>query len=78
MATHSSILAWKIPWTEEAGILQSMSRKELDMTEQLSMHACHHTTNPFLSQVPFSLPETQDQKLGMIFACSCVSLTGIH
>ena len=24
MATHSSILAWKIPWTEELGRLQSM------------------------------------------------------
>ena len=24
MATHSSILAWKIPWTEESGVLQSM------------------------------------------------------
>ena len=24
MATHSSILAWKIPWTEEPGRLQSM------------------------------------------------------
>ena len=24
MATHSSILAWEIPWTEEAGRLQSM------------------------------------------------------
>ena len=24
MATHSSILAWRIPWTEEAGRLQSM------------------------------------------------------
>ena len=24
MATHSSILAWKIPWTEEPGVLQSM------------------------------------------------------
>ena len=24
MATHSSILAWKIPWTEESGGLQSM------------------------------------------------------
>ena len=24
MATHSSILAWKIPWTEESGELQSM------------------------------------------------------
>ena len=42
MATHSSILAWRIPWTEEPGGLQSMGRKELDMTAQLSshMHAC--------------------------------------
>ena len=24
MATHSSILAWRIPWTEELGLLQSM------------------------------------------------------
>jgi len=33
MTTHSSILAWRIPWTEEPGWLQSMSRKELDMAE---------------------------------------------
>ena len=32
MATHSSILAWRIPWTEKPGRLQSMGRKELDMT----------------------------------------------
>ena len=32
-ATHSSILAWKVPWTEEPGRLQFMGRKELDMTE---------------------------------------------
>ena len=36
MATHSSILAWKVSWTEESGGLQSMGCKELDMTEQLS------------------------------------------
>ena len=34
MATHSSILAWRIPWTEEAGGLQSMGPKESDTTEQ--------------------------------------------
>ena len=32
MATHSSILAWEIPWTEEPGGLQSMGSQELDMT----------------------------------------------
>ena len=31
MATHSSILAWEIPWTEEAGRLQSMESQESDM-----------------------------------------------
>ena len=33
MATHSSILAWKIPGTEAPGRLQSMGHKELDVTE---------------------------------------------
>ena len=37
MATHSSTLAWKIPWTEEPGRLYSpWGHKELDTTEQLS------------------------------------------
>ena len=34
--TLSSILAWRIPWTEEPGRLQSMGCKELDTTEQFS------------------------------------------
>ena len=32
MATHSSILAWKNPWTEESGGLQSMGSQELERT----------------------------------------------
>ena len=32
MATHSSIPAWKIPWTEEPGSLQSMGSQESDRT----------------------------------------------
>ena len=38
MATHFSILAWKISWREEPGGLQSMSgsHKELDMTKRLT------------------------------------------
>ena len=34
IATHSSILAWRIPWIEEPGGLQSMG-KESDMTEAI-------------------------------------------
>ena len=33
MATHSNILAWRVPWTEEPGGLQSKGCKESDMTE---------------------------------------------
>ena len=36
MATHSSILAWTIPWTEEPGGLQSWGLKESDRTQRLS------------------------------------------
>ena len=35
VATHSRIPAWRIPWIEEPGGLQSKCRKSLDMTEQL-------------------------------------------
>ena len=39
MATHSSVLAWRIPGTGEPGGLQSMGvAKELDTTEQLHFH----------------------------------------
>ena len=36
MATHSSVLAWRIPCTEESGRLQSWHHKESDMTEETS------------------------------------------
>ena len=32
MATHSSILAWRIPWTEESGRLQSVGSQEPNTT----------------------------------------------
>ena len=41
IATHSSILAWKIPWTEEPGGLQSMGVKESGRTEQLMLTYLH-------------------------------------
>ena len=40
MATHSSILAWKITWRGEPGGSQSMGHKELDMTEHTCPQAC--------------------------------------
>ena len=38
MAAQSSILAWKIPWMEGPGRLQSWGRYESDMTERLHFH----------------------------------------
>ena len=38
MAPHSSTLAWKIPWTEEPGRLQSMGSLQSDTTERLHFH----------------------------------------
>ena len=38
MAPHSSTVAWKIPWTEEPGRLQSMGSLESDTTERLHFH----------------------------------------
>ena len=35
MAAHSSVLAWRSPWTEEPGRLQSIGSQESDMSEQL-------------------------------------------
>ena len=37
-ATHSSILAWRIPWTEEPGGLQSTESQELDTTERPALY----------------------------------------
>ena len=38
LATHFSILAWKIPWTEEPGSLQSIAVSESDKTERITLY----------------------------------------
>ena len=54
VATHSSILAWRIPWTEESGRLQSMGSQRVRhnwATEHTAhIHCIINTVNP----VPFS------------------------
>ena len=46
MATHSSILGWRIPWTEEPGGLQSIESQRVEYDKRLSMHSCKHGCNP--------------------------------
>ena len=51
MATHSSILAWRIPWTEEPGRLQSIG----------SQRVVQHWTISTFKQIK----KTEDTKIGM-------------
>ena len=55
MAPHSSILAWRITWTEESGRLQSMGLQESDTTEH----------KPILGKA--QQPETWSQTLTLCF-----------
>ena len=66
MATHSSILAWRIPWTEKPGGLQTMGRKESDMTERLTHNTQHHMLLNGLQMVQLvknHLPEKEMQDM---------------
>ena len=62
MAIHFSILAWRIPWTEEPGELQSMGRKESDMTEYLSVSTAAYM--PLYNIPQFLYPFTYHGHLG--------------
>ena len=52
MATHSSILAGKIPRTDEPGRLESIGHKELNMTEHTRVHT--HTQSFLHNFLPYS------------------------
>ena len=49
MATHSSILAWKIPWTEEPGELWSIGLQSQTQLKQLNMLSLEYTIVIFLA-----------------------------
>ena len=53
MATHSRILAWKIPWTEEPGSYSPWGCKELNTTERL--HFSLHLSCIYLYNSPLAL-----------------------
>ena len=50
MASHSGILAWRIPWTEKPGGPQSIGHKESNMTEELILSLYFHTL-PCVKQI---------------------------
>ena len=66
MTTHSSILPWKIPWTEKPGRLQSMVCKESDMTECTCTHThtythIHTHTHTHMSNIYLTPPLWQKE-----------------
>ena len=50
MATYSSVLAWRTPWTEEPGGLQSMGLQKLVMTQRLN----HWFPKPYKKEATFT------------------------
>ena len=69
MATHSSILAWKIPWTEEPGRLQSigLQRVEHDWATSLSLFTFMHWRRKWQPTPVFLPGESQGQ--GSLVGC---------
>ena len=63
MATHSSILAWRTPWSEELGGLQSTGRKESDMTERLHFTVVYRPGSVFRSPADLISSTSQPQLL---------------
>ena len=58
MAPHSSTLAWKIPWTEEPGGLQSMGLQLSDFTFPFHFHALEKEMETHSSVLAWRIPGT--------------------
>ena len=58
MAPHSSTLAWKIPWTEEPGGLQSMGLRLSDFTFTFHFHALEKEMATHFSVLAWRIPGT--------------------
>ena len=68
IATHSSALAWKIPWTEEPGGLCSGVGKQLDMTEKLNTQAhCTLSLKPIYKRTFLALSFSSPSPPPLIF-----------
>ena len=82
MATHSSILAWKIPWTEEPGRLQSMGSLQLQDQHLLSRESAptqprDHSLSASLSESVIRLISTcQQVEECLLSLANCISQPG--
>ena len=77
MATHSSIFAWRIPWTEKPGIVHRVTKRQTQM-QRLSTHArtwntLAHMTGLFMSR-DFWVPDPPILCHGQVPLLLCISL----
>ena len=70
MAPHSSTLAWKIPWMEEPGGLQSMGLLKSDMTERLHFHALEKEMATHSSVLAWRIPGTGEPGGYRLWGCT--------
>ena len=73
MATHSRILAWRIPWTEKPGRLQLMGLQEQDTTERFTHIHIWHPKIPIVMvlQMHCQYFHLENQELWTIFTIQC-------
>ena len=70
MAPHSSTLAWKIPWMEEPGGLQSMGSLKSDMIERLHFHALEKEMAAHSSVLAWRIPGTGEPGGYRLWGCT--------
>ena len=69
MAPHSSTLAWKIPWTEEPGELQSMGSLRVGQTERLHVHFSLSCIGEGNGNAPVCLPGESQGQWSLVSCC---------
>ena len=75
MAAHSIILAWRFPWTEEPGKLQSIGRKESDVTEETAHIHAQPLRNG--SKLPLTTPRVLASEIKRTFlSCNLAGFWG--
>ena len=81
-ATHSSILAWRIPWTEEPGRLGSTGSRRVghDQSDLARTHTWYETKKPVLNFIPCLQPEPRGRvaEAGLRWGCSVGTTPGTH
>ena len=80
-ATHSSILAWRIPWTEEPGGLQSMRLQRVghnSETKQRQGRSAGFLCVRFAPCIRFSMPLTPESNSLACVRCICLLANFVH